>query len=382
MVDAHQSGRTEDSHSSGPHFHYLSTLPRRDLLDKANIPRCFGGGLSSYYISVASKKALGIVAGTALSVLAAFLIVRFVANSVISIRGAVLANDPLSARQLPIADVEVAVEDTSQPQSVRSDASGFFDIPVTFERRMRPGEPVTLHFRHPNYQPLDLHNVAWDKLCIARMNPLTQTAAPSADIKITSVVARYSIRTTAVVNVGSAVKTFQVVNTGNVPCKGRRPCSPDGKWKAALGSAIMDAGPGNEFRNVRVSCIAGPCPFTRIDGPALNRSGESTRTLRVAALNWSDTATFLLEAEVYKTVASDVRRQSYPVMFGRALSFTLPAAADGVSIEADLNGTMIVFPIGPTLFLSWADCHLLVNKDQTKVYRCELKPGYRFSQPL
>src|SRR5580658_6717083 len=246
---------------------------------------------------------------------------------------------------------------------------------------MRPGELVTLHFQHPNYQPLNLTGVAWDKLCIARMTPVTQTTAPSADIKIASVVARYSIRTTAVVNVGSAVKTFQVVNTGNVPCKGHRPCSPDGKWRAALGSAVMDAGPGNEFRNVRASCIAGPCPFTKLDAPGLNRSGES-RTVRVAVLNWSDTATFLLEAEVYKPVVSDDRRQSYPVIFGRGLSFTLPPGAEGVSIEADLNGSMIVFPIGPAPSLSWADCHLLVNKDETKVYRCELKPGYRFSQPL
>ena len=329
-----------------------------------------------------NKKLLGIAAGVALSALAVFLTVRFVANSVISIRGAVLANDPVSARQLPIADVEVTVEDSAQSQSVRSDASGFFNIPVTFERRMRPGKLVTLHFQHRNYQPLSLPGVAWDKLCIARMTPITQTTAPSADIRIASVVARYSIRTTAVVNVGSAVKTFQVVNTGDVPCKGHRPCSPDGKWRAALGSAIMDAGTGNEFRNVRVSCIAGPCPFTRIDASGLNHIDDSTGTLRVAALNWSDTATFLVEAEVYKSVVSDVRRQSYPVSFGRALSFTLPPGAEAVSIEADLNGSMIVFPIGPVPSLSWADCHLLVNKDQTKVYRCELKPGYRFSQPL
>jgi hypothetical protein len=43
-----------------------------------------------------------------------------------------------------------------------------------------------------------------------------------------------------------------------------------------------------------------------------------------------------------------------------------------------LNGTAIVFPLGPNLFLSWADCNARVNADQTKVYRCELKPGYRF----
>ena len=47
-------------------------------------------------------------------------------------------------------------------------------------------------------------------------------------------------------------------------------------------------------------------------------------------------------------------------------------------IQAELDGTIIVFPLGPSLSLSWASCQVLVNKDQTKVYRCELKSGYRF----
>ena len=73
---------------------------------------------------------------------------------------------------------------------------------------------------------------------------------------------RYSVKTITEADVGSAVKTFEVANVGDVPCKGHHPCSPDGKWKAALSSASLDAGEGNEFRNARVSCIAGPCPFS------------------------------------------------------------------------------------------------------------------------
>jgi hypothetical protein len=95
-------------------------------------------------------------------------------------------------------------------------------------------------------------------------------------------------------------------------------------------------------------------------------------------LNWSDTATFLLEAEVFHTTVTSFIRQSYPVIFERALTFTLPAAAEGVSIEAQLNGSLIVFPLGPALLLSWANCQMVVNKDATRVYRCELKPDYRF----
>ena len=91
------------------------------------------------------------------------------------------------------------------------------------------------------------------------------------------------------------MKTFEVANTGNVECRGRKPCSPDGRWKAAAGAMSLDAGPGNEFRNPRVSCIAGPCPFTKIDSDGLANGG---RVFNVAVRDWSDPATFLIEAEV------------------------------------------------------------------------------------
>jgi hypothetical protein len=66
------------------------------------------------------------------------------------------------------------------------------------------------------------------------------------------------------------------------------------------------------------------------------------------------------------------------VIFGDGLNFTMPANAEGVTIMADVNGTSVIFPLGPNLFLSWASCNSRVNKDQTKVFRCALKPGYKF----
>jgi hypothetical protein len=239
--------------------------------------------------------------------------------------------------------------------------------------------PLTLRFRHPDYQRLDMYDVGGNKLYIAQLEPLVRPAPQqqASEIRISNVLAEYSITTTSTVNIGSAVKTFEIENTANVPCQGRRPCSPDGKWKAAVGSVAIDAGAGNQFHNARVSCIAGPCPFTRIEDNNLSRESQ---TIRVSALNWSDTATFLLEAEVYKPVVNNLLRRSYPVIFDRALTFTMPAAAEGVSIEAEVNGMMVVFPLGPALILSWANCQVVVNKDQTKVYRCELKPGYRFQE--
>jgi hypothetical protein len=177
------------------------------------------------------------------------------------------------------------------------------------------------------------------------------------------------------VNLGSAVKTFQVENVGNIPCKGRSPCSPDGKWKAAIGSASLDAGLGNEFQNTRVSCIAGPCPFTKIESDEFSKSSQK---ITASARDWSDPATFLVEAEVVHTMQSPIEHQSYPVIFGSTFSFTLPTDAQGVSLEADVAGETIIFPLGPELFLSWANCSARVNPDHTSVYRCELKAGYRF----
>jgi hypothetical protein len=160
-----------------------------------------------------------------------------------------------------------------------------------------------------------------------------------------------------------------------VPCKGQNPCSPDGLWKAAIGSASLDAGPGNEFRNARVSCIAGPCPFTKIEKDEFSKGGQR---ITASARDWSDTATFLLEAEVFHPMVSEIVHESHPVIFGEALNFTLPATAEGVCIQADVAGQTIIFPLGPALFLSWANCDVTVNRDQTKVYRCELKPEYQF----
>ena len=183
------------------------------------------------------------------------------------------------------------------------------------------------------------------------------------------------MKSTTTRNISSAAQPFEIVNKGNVPCDHHGPCSPDGKWKATIGSVSLDAGEGNEFRNARLSCIAGPCPFTRVESDNIAQPG---RHLRASVRNWSDTTTFLVEAEVTRTMVSDMVRQSYPIKFGNAMEFTLPANAEGPCIEAELNGTDIVFPLGPAMRLSWADCVVDVSPDHTKLFQCELKPGYAF----
>ncbi|MGO8787179.1 MAG: carboxypeptidase-like regulatory domain-containing protein [Terriglobia bacterium] len=294
----------------------------------------------------------------------------------ILLRGAVIQQDADPRKELPIAEVEISAADGLAARGCKSDSSGFFLL--VLRPGVPPGQPVTLVFRHPGFAPLELNEIVGDKIYVARMTPIPHAVNPTVDhpeVVIANVRVRYSTKARSDVDVGSAVKAFQIVNTGNIPCYGRQPCSPDGKWKADVGSISLDVGEGNEFRNARVSCIAGPCPFTKI---VSTNFSQNSRTLNVSALAWSDTTTFLLEAEVVRSAVNDIVRQSYPVIFGDALNFTLPGTAEGVSIEAEMNGTPILFPLGPDLLLSWGDCHARVNGDHTKVYRCELKSGYRF----
>jgi hypothetical protein len=302
----------------------------------------------------------------------------------IPIEGALVQRDADANKELPIADVAITASDGVTNATTRSDASGYFKL--VLQKGVLSAEPVTVSFRHPSYEPLDLNIQEGrletpSELYVVRMVPIppeTKVARSSRpETVVSNIRVRYTINSRTETNVGSAVKTFQVVNKGNVPCDHQSPCSPDGKWKAASASASLDAGADHAFGNVRASCIAGPCPFTRIDSSGFIQGG---RDIRVSALNWSDTATFLMEAEVFHIAISSNLRELYPVVFGRTLNFTLPPTQEGVSLEADVDGSPMVFPLGPNLNLSWATCTVRTgtDKEKTTVYRCELKPDYRF----
>jgi hypothetical protein len=301
----------------------------------------------------------------------------------IPIQGAVTRRDADPKNELPIQGVTITASDGVVTSSTQSDASGYFNLDL--QKGVLSGQPILLRFRHADYQPLDLplqlgRLQTEDKLYVVAMTPVAQpdkTPASAKEMVVSNIRVRYTLNSRTETNVGSAVKTFQVVNTGNVPCDKKLPCSPDGKWKASTGSATLDAGQDNAFSNVRASCIAGPCPFTRIDSSGFIHGG---RNITVSALNWSDTATFLMEAEVNHTGISSNVRELYPVIFGSTLNFTLPPTQEGVSLEADLDGAPMVFPLGPNLYLSWANCTARTEseQDKTMVYRCELKPGYKF----
>jgi hypothetical protein len=294
----------------------------------------------------------------------------------ITLRGAVIKQDSDPRKQSPIANVEIVSPDGLIVRNARSDFSGFFRL--TLRPDVRPGQPIQLAFRHPDFQPLNVKETLSDELYVVRMTPLhgeVEAQLNEAEVVIGNVLVRYSTEITKTENIGSAVKTFQVVNSRNVPCSGDIPCSPDEKWKAEVGSASLDAGEGNVFRDARVACIAGPCPFTRVDTDDFSHGG---RLIKVSVRDWSDTTTFLFQAEVFRTQLDAIIRRSFPVIFGRAMNFTLPSTAEGPTIEAELDGVPTEFPLGPTPVLSWANCEVHVQKNKGRDYRCELKAGYRF----
>src|SRR5207245_2951633 len=147
----------------------------------------------------------------------ALLLVQWEMRKAVSLQGAVVAQDTDPRKQLPIADVEVLAEDGLAMGTAKSDASGFFRL--TLPKGGRRGQPITLHFRHPGYKSLDLKDFVGDKLYIAPMVPFASkpiSAANQPQVKVGNLRVRYSIKTMTEVNIGSAVKTFEVENVGNV----------------------------------------------------------------------------------------------------------------------------------------------------------------------
>src|SRR5580704_15346059 len=200
-----------------------------------------------------------LVCGIAIAIMVAATVYGVVRTwSIKSLTGAVLRQDTSPENQLPIPNAEIRVSDDLEDGAAKSDSRGYFQ--VRLRKRIRKGEGLVLHFRHADYQPLDFEAIAGDGLYVVRMPPASNAGALDATrVPISEVRLRYGVKSRTTANVGSVVKVFDVPNTGDVACSSNVPCSPDGKWRAALGSASLDAGDDNEFQDARVSCISGPC---------------------------------------------------------------------------------------------------------------------------
>jgi hypothetical protein len=302
----------------------------------------------------------------------------------VSLAGVVLRQDDDPREQIPLPNVKVTAVDGLITADGKSDPTGLFNL--TIRPGVYSGRLITLKFEHPDYAPVETTVTApADKLYVIRMQPLVrESGKKSEDGKTTAKIVhikdarvRYLFKGQTTMSVGTYAKQVEVPNIGNMPCPKDQPCSPDGKWKAAANSLSLDAEEGNEFQNVRISCIAGPCPFTKVESDDLSRPA---RKIKIRVLNWSDTTDFLVEADVSRTMPANIIRYSYPFIVGQAMNFALPPGSEGPSIEANVDGQAIVFPLGPNLLLSWATCSVEIPAGGNKIYRCQLKPGYQLEQ--
>ncbi len=321
-----------------------------------------------------ARKTIFTLSAVIIAAAAIVFIWRWQAGKVKTVAGVVLVQNTDPRKQVPIQNAQVDAVANGFTSQTQSDASGLFRL--TFKKGVERGRAVTIGVRHAGYKPAQLTGRIGDQIFVAWLSPVpvkSMTARP--EISITNVRVRYSAKTTAALDIAPFIKILEIINKGNVPCAESASCSPDGKWMATRSVETVDAGDGNEFRNVRLSCIAGPCPFTRIESQNFLAQGQK---LEISILNWSDTTTFLLEAEVSQRVASSIIRLAYPAIFGQTLSFTLPDDSEGPSIEAETKGRDIVFPLGPDLIVDWAVCTETSNAQQGKLIRCNLKPGYTF----
>jgi len=326
------------------------------------------------------RRIVALVAAVALVILLAIVLVWRIPPRVEKIavmKGAIIAENEDWHLQRPIRNATVTAQSGDTVGKAQSEGSGLFTLQLN--PALVKGDEIEIKVEHPDFRPFAITTPATDQLYVIRLTPTARQAdAPPSgrQTRLSNVRVRYATQNTSTTTVGTAVRTFDVVNKGDVPCAGQPPCSPDGKWKATIGSFPLDGSEKNqEFRNVRVSCIAGPCPFSAIEVDHFSHGG---RSITVSVRNWSDSVTYLLEAEVVQTMESELIRHTYPVTFGRSMNFTLPALASGPSIEADVDGTQIVYPLGPELRLSWATCRFESAPGGMKQYTCALKPGYRF----
>ncbi len=300
----------------------------------------------------------------------------------VTLTGVTLIADQNPKNQLPIAGATVSATRGSTVVRAISDSTGLWRItmppPINAPARVPPPQ-IRLSFQHEGYRPVDLAVYEIDRIFVARLTPIAQLSGPEAresDVVISNVRLRYSEKASFTTDSGSIVNELEVPNRGGYSCDGHPVCSPDGQWRAAQRTFNID-GQGNELRRARLSCIAGPCPFSKVISQVFSNDDKA---LKITILNWSDTVTYLLEAEVARVVQSDIVRQSYPAIFGDTMTFTLPKTAEGPSVEAELKKQDIVFPLGPDIRLSWASCTEKPSQNDSKLFRCDLKSGYRFSK--
>lgn len=212
------------------------------------------------------------------------------AAQTIVMHGMVMVDDANPARRIAIPGVRVESSNGLASQFATTGSDGMFTLQLV--PGAKDGVEIDLSLTHTDYQERDSALVVGDNVPYTfYLWPAAYPAAYRMDPRPRTFGFLAVAATPRVLS-----KTFQITNHGSVRCNGRQPCSPDGKWKANIGSASLEAGPGRVFTSGHADCIAGPCPWTSIESNGF--SGTGRNSISVAVRNWSDTVTYKLWGEV------------------------------------------------------------------------------------
>ncbi len=268
----------------------------------------------------------------------------------------------ITKKELPIADVVITASDGIRSAATRSDASGYFKL--VLHKRVLSDQPIHGHFPPSALRTAGLNRAngkiedAGPALCCRHGTPHSEDRC-SGRSKVSS-----STQPSPISGLKYPGEVYDQhphpdecrLRSQDLPggqqgkCALRSPVSLFAGWQVEgdLCDGVARCRDRQYVRQHNRLLHCGPCPFTRIDSSGFIHGG---RNISVTALNWSDTATFLMEAEVYHTAISSEVRELYPVNFGQTLNFTLPPTQEGVSLEAELDGAPMVFPLGPESLL-------------------------------
>ncbi len=237
-------------------------------------------------------------------------------------------------------------------------------------KRVWPSEEVNLSFRDSDYHPLDLRFLvglrsSLKKLTVAELEPVAQ---PSGAVGKPSVVSniriRYSVNYRAKQIFAPVWRPFKLSI--------RETCRASNNIRA------LRTGSGRHPR-VRLRWTLAPitnsatCAHRAFPGRA-HLLGSTPADIRAEAASLRPRRSIgpIPQRSSWKpkfshyTTDSNVR-ESYPVIYGRVMHFTLPSNQEGVSIEAEIDGSPMVFPPGPDLYTSWATCSC--RRRRGKLYR-------------
>ncbi len=127
-----------------------------------------------------------------------------------SLAGAVVTADADPRKQLPVPNVEITAEASGTVARATSDSSGFFR--AKWRSGIWRGSQVTLRFRHPDYQPLEITQPLTNQLYIAR---LTSSASVKdrephqQDVSVADIRVRYAVKASTTINIGSTAKNLR-----------------------------------------------------------------------------------------------------------------------------------------------------------------------------